>query len=263
MQYGLSDMLQQENGNGQSMWHQALQLHAQQQQQADEYSDELHTPYKLGGSATAKASAATLQRLASSDDSSSSRMVEASCSGGSGSGSGNDTNWAPSSSSGYGSGSDDMDGQQQQPLLALFGTHPPLAVAAAAPAEPAVPVKQETTNAPVQEQQQPEQHAEAGQLLWQHMLLQHLQQHVQQTPGFSLPELIQVASALFGNRVDTLVSAFGLSGPNTAQCQEQAQLSQLVAALRQIDTEAPAAAPAAVAAAGYAAYTSVLGAGMQ
>lgn len=238
--YGLEMM--QHDGSSQSLWQQAVALHTQQQQQTEESQDEQQTPYKplVAGAPTAaqpKGLAppaavvpAALQRLASSDDSSSSRMVEGSCSV-------NDTNWGPSSS-GYGSGSEDTGGQQQQqqePLLSLFGRQLP-----ATSAELPRPVKLEGLAAV--EQQQPQQaaqeqaqHPEAGQLLWQHMLLQHLQQHVQQTPGLSLPDLIHVASAMFGNRVDTLVSAFGLSGAASATGQEQQaqQLSRLVAGLGQ------------------------------
>lgn len=288
MQYDLSEMLQHADaaGDGQSLWQRALALQAQQQQQlsqqqADEYTDEHQASYRpmLAASAAAgkttaptPASAAALLRLASSDDSSSSRMMEGSCSGGSG----NDTTWGPSSSSGYGSGSEDTDGHQHhqhQPLLSLFGPQP-----AAAAAELPQRVKHEqvppAAPEPLQQDQEQAQHPEAGQLLWQHMLLQHLQQHVAQTPGFSLPELIQVASALFGDRVDTLVNAFGLSGPAQGggtptglgqEQQAQQYLAQLVAGgLSQGGVAAAAPAAAAVsAAAGHAVHPGAFAAGMQ
>lgn len=242
LQYGLSEMLQADAGSQHLLWQKALQLQAQHQ--ADELLDEGHTSHMTTSGVVADVTAATgaaqtagrfLQRVQSSDDSSSSRMVEGSTSGRSG----ND-NWGPSSSSGSGAGSDGADGQaqqqhnQQQQLLSLFGADRVSAAAAA-------------VQLPVYNLQQPnpaghqQENPEAGQLLWQHMLLQHLQQHVQQTPGFSLPELIQVAAALFGNKVDTLVSAFGLSGPSRAACEEQEQLARLVAALRQGDCGEPAA----------------------
>jgi len=242
LQYGLSEMLQADAGSQHLLWHKALQLQAQHQ--ADELLDEAHTSHMTKSGAVADVTAVTgaaqtagrfLQRVQSSDDSSSSRMVEGSTSGRSG----ND-NWGPSSSSGSGAASDGADGQaqqhqQQQQLLSLFGADRVSAAAAAVQ----LPVHNLQQPNPAGHQQ--EQHPEAGQLLWQHMLLQHLQQHVQQTPGFSLPELIQVAAALFGNKVDTLVSAFGLSGPSRAACEEQEQLARLVAALRQGDCGEPAA----------------------
>jgi hypothetical protein len=257
-------MLPHEQGETQMLAQRAAAFLQQQQQQlmAEDYTEDCTSAgaahpatasKPMLGSAAAVAVGVSLQRLASSDDSSNSRIIEASSSGGAGCGSGYDNSWGPSISSGSGSGSDERGYQQQQQHVQQLhqppepcAAYPAAAAAAASQLPPAV--KLERTEQQPQDQQLQQQHPQAGQLLWQHMLLQHLQQHVQQAPGFSLPELISVAAALFGNKVDTLVSAFGLPGAAAGDsCSNSssvhAQMAELVSSLKQADTaQAPAAA---------------------